>query len=142
MGLVVSREIRVFTVTIPAGTTQAAPFTQSLAIPPRTVSRLQITVPPGPSGLMGFAVQNSGVTVIPYLSDSYIVTAGEFIDWELDGYIDSGSWQAVGYNLDVIAHSFYVRMFCDIPGKTANSSATIIDNSDLNNGDTTPDGGV
>lgn len=102
-------EIRQFTATIPPGTTAAAPVRVDMSFPPRIVQAVEIRVPPGPSGVVGFALQNSGVTVIPYGSDAFIVTSADFINWALDDYITSGSWQLLGYNTGGFSHSIYVR---------------------------------
>ena len=112
-------EIRQFTATIPAGTAQASPVRVSLAMPPREVQGVEIRVPPGPSGVVGFALQNSGVTVIPYDSDPFIVTSGDAINWPLQNYITSGSWQLLGYNTGVFDHSVYVRFLLDLVAPAA-----------------------
>lgn len=134
-----SRELRVFTVTTPPGTLQAAPLSTPFALPPREVSRIEVTVPPGPAGLMGFAITNSGLTVIPYASTPFIITAGEFIGWDIVGYINSGAWGALTYNTDTIAHSIQVRLFCDIPGQVGATIPTVITDDEISNNTTTPD---
>lgn len=116
-------EIRQFTVTIPAGTAPGVPVRADVSFPPRVVDRVEIRVPPGPSGLMGFALQNSGVTVIPYNSDAFIVTADEVIGWDLTGYITSGSWQVLGYNTDTNDHSVFIRFLLDLPPRPGAAAA-------------------
>ena len=108
-GDIMADEIRQYSVTIPAGTQIEAPFRKDVSFPSRIVQQVEITVPPGPSGLMGFALQNSGVTIIPYGSDPFIVASDERMIWPLHGYVDSGSWQIQGYNLDLFPHTVYVR---------------------------------
>lgn len=107
-------EIRQYPCVIPAGTPQNAPVRIDLTFPPRTVERVEIDVPPGSSGLMGFALQNSGVTVIPFGSAAFIVAVDVHLSWDLTDYIDSGSWQLLGYNTDVFAHSVYVRFLLNL----------------------------
>lgn len=107
-------EIRQFKALIPAGTAQATPVRVDMSFPARQVQSVEIRVPPGPSGLVGFALQNSGVTVIPYGSDDFIVTSGDAINWPLEGYITSGSWQLLGYNTGIFDHSIYVRFLLAI----------------------------
>jgi hypothetical protein len=102
-------EIRQYTVSVPAGTTADAPLTVPMVMPPRIVDALQIVVPPGPSGLVGFAVLVGGVRIIPYGSDLWIITAGENITWPLDHYPDAGSWSVQAYNTGVNDHSIYFR---------------------------------
>lgn len=109
-----AREIRSFTLTIPAGTPQSAPVSVPMQLGARRVDQLEIIVPPGGGGLMGFAVFYSGVRIIPYLSDQWIVTAGETINWPLEDQPTNGDWQAVGYNTGANAHSVYFRFLLSL----------------------------
>lgn len=125
-------EIRQFTVTIPAGTPQAAPVTIDVSFPPREVSELQIVVPAGGNGVMGFQVQNSGLAVIPYDSDDWIIANNEVISWPLSGYINSGSWQIAGYNTGSLDHSLYVRFLLNLVTDTsANVSTAPLDTDSI-----------
>lgn len=124
-----AREVRAFVATIPAGTAQATPVRISVAFPVRKVDSLEIIVPPGPSGLMGFAITMAGVNVIPVVAGTYIVTDDERITWPLDGLPDSGAWQVSGYNTDVFDHSVYLRWLVDIvttpPGLSVVAGASL-----------------
>ncbi len=128
-----AREIRQFTAVIPAGTLQSAPFRKDMSFPPRQVDTVEIRVPPGPSGLVGFALQNSGLTVIPYNSDEFIVTAADSITWALDGQITSGSWQLLGYNTGTNDHAVYVRFLLSLTGAKTPPAVPMIDNDALSN---------
>lgn len=114
-------EVRSYTVTVPAGTTAAAPLVKAFPLPPRIVDAIQIVVPPGPAGLMGFAITASGLTVIPYDSDSWVITSGENITWPLEEQITSGAWGVRAYNTGTSDHSLYVR-FLVRPTVTQGSS--------------------
>ncbi|HVD03185.1 MAG TPA: hypothetical protein VNF75_03495 [Candidatus Dormibacteraeota bacterium] len=102
-------EIRSFEVTIPAGTSQAGPQVTDLVMPPRVVVQIDIKVPAGARGQMGFALWASGLTVIPEQPGQFIVTDDEQISWPLQDQIDSGGWQLAGYNLGQYDHVVYVR---------------------------------
>ena len=117
-------EVRAFTLTIPAGTPSTAPIITDVSFPPRRVDGIEIIVPSGPSGLVGFAVLNSGVRVIPYQSDPWIITSGESINWPLERQIDSGSWQVAGYNTGVNQHQIFFRFLLSLVGSPA-APATI-----------------
>jgi len=117
-------EVRSFTVTVPAGTTAAAPFTLDCSFPPRQVDGIEIIVPPGPNGVLGFNIANSDVTVIPYDSDGWIIASDEKIAWQLDGYINSGSWQINAYNTGTLPHTFYVRFLLSTVGQSASAGVT------------------
>lgn len=111
-----AQEIREFAVTIPAGTTKAAPFVTSIAFPARTVVAVSYRVPPGPSGLMGWALTSAGTPVIPIQQGSYIVTDNQFATWDLEGYLDSGNWAVTGYNLGLYPHTVHLTFALDLPG--------------------------
>ncbi len=108
-----SYEVRIFTVTIPKGTTKAAIFKQQLTMPPRLVREIEITVPPGPRGEVGFQIGSSGFPVIPTQSDQYIITDNEVIRWKVENQIDSGAWEFFGYNTGSYNHTLYVRFLVD-----------------------------
>lgn len=102
-------EIRQNTLLIPAGTTIAAPVTLDVSFPPREVQGIEIVVPPGVNGAVGFRILNSHVAVIPYDSDDYIIANNEVISWPITNAINSGSWQVQGYNLGTNDHAVYFR---------------------------------
>lgn len=136
-----SVEVRQFTALIPAGTPITAPVTVDMSFPPRQVDTIEIRVPPGPNGNVGFALQNSGVTVIPYDSDAYIVTNDDSIEWNLSGQITSGSWQLIGYNNGASDHAVYVRFLVSlVPAGTTASVTDVINAIDTGNTIEAPEG--
>lgn len=114
-----ANEIRQFSLLVPAGTIAAAPAVLDVTFPPRNVVGIEVTVPPGSNGTVGWQIQNSGLPVIPYASDDWIVANDEAISWTLDGYIDSGSWQLAGYNNGTNDHTVYFRFLLDYLTATA-----------------------
>lgn len=107
-------ELRVYPATFPAGTPQSSPLTINVGFPPRELATLEIVVPPGPMGYMGFAITMGGVNVIPVQSGTYIVTDDETIHWPLSGMPNSGAWQVTGYNTDVFDHTVYLRFLVNL----------------------------
>jgi hypothetical protein len=126
-------EIHQFAFSIPAGTPIATPVTQNLTMPPRTVVQINVKVPPGPHGLMGFKVGAAGIAVIPAIAGSWIVTDNEPIVWPLSNYINSGAWQVFGYNLGRYAHTVYLTFHCLVPGSPSGSIPTVLDATSLDN---------
>lgn len=104
-----SQEIRAYTVTVPAGTTIADNWSESITFPPEVVDTVEIRIPPGPNGNMGFRLGSSGTPVIPYNSDGWVITNDEVISWSLEDYFDSGAWQVFAYNVGTYDHSIYIR---------------------------------
>lgn len=122
-------EVYAFAVTVPAGTPQSALFRQSITMPVRKVDVIEWRVPPGPSGLMGFAVTMGGVTVLPTKPNTFIVADDEHAEWSLTGLPDSGAWQVSGYNTGVFDHTVYLRWLVDVV--TVGRPTSLIENIDL-----------
>lgn len=110
-----AREVRRFPVTIPASTPKASPQVTNLSFPFRVVRELEVRIPPGPRGEVGFAIGGSGQPVIPVEAGAYLVTDDEIIRWPLDGFWDSGSWQMTAYNTGRFPHTLEVRFLVDLP---------------------------
>lgn len=111
-----AQEIREFTVLIPHGTPKTAPLVTDISFPSREVIAVSWRVPPGPSGLMGWALTSAGTPVIPIQPGTYIVTDNQSATWNLEGYLDSGNWQLTGYNDGLYDHTVYLTFLLDLPG--------------------------
>ena len=101
---------------VPAGTPQTAPQVTSIVFPEREVVAVSWRVPPGPSGLMGWALTSAGTPVIPIQPNTYIVTDDQAATWDLEGYMDSGNWQVTAYNTGIYPHTVYLTFQLDLPG--------------------------
>lgn len=107
-------QVRQTTATIPANTAKSAPVTVDLVTGYWDVTAVGLTVPSGPSGLMGFQLWIGGGQWIPFDSGEYIVWDDVTELWELDDQPAGQAWSVVGYNLDdVFAHSVQVRFHID-----------------------------
>lgn len=138
-----AQEIRQYTLVIPAGTQPGAPVTLDMGMPAREVQGLEIIVPAGPNGLVGFKITNSGLPVIPYDSDEWIITSGEVISWPLSGYITSGAWEISGYNTGTLDHAVYVRFLLTLPptpGGPVASAGAVLDTTSLDQAVDVPEG--
>lgn len=118
-------EIRSFQVTIPAGTPVASPFVQAIVFPPRTVTQIDWKVPPGPSGLMGWALTIAGQPVIPNNPGAYIVADNVARSWPLSGFPDQGQWQLTGYNTDIYPHTVYLDFLLEQNASPSGAPAQI-----------------
>lgn len=101
--------IEPFQVVIPAGTLQAAPQVTTMPFSDGIVDRLTITVPPGPSGLVGFQIWHLGSQIIPYTGSVFIVADNRIIEWDLSNFPQASGWQIAAYNLDQFQHTLYVE---------------------------------
>ena len=109
-----AQEIYEFQVSTPAGTQQAAPQVTELPMPPRLVNQVEIRIPPGPRGELGFALGAAGMPVIPRAAGTFVVTDDERIVWPLEGQIDSGAWECFTYNTGAFPHTVYLRFLVSV----------------------------
>lgn len=123
-------EIRQSTLLIPAGTPISAPVVLDVSFPPRNVQGIEIVVPQGVNGVVGFQILNSRVPVIPYDSDDFIISNGEVISWPITNAINSGSWQVAGYNTGTNDHTLYFRWLLDYLTTSAVVPVTAVLSSD------------
>lgn len=119
--------IEPFTVTTPAGTLQSAYQVQSLSFQPGIVTMVEIVVPPGPSGQLGFKIAHSNQSVIPPFSDTWIITDNEKIPWSLSDYPTGDAWEFWSYNTDVYDHTVYLRFHVSEIGAAQLNSIGFID---------------
>jgi hypothetical protein len=102
-------QYRSFQVTIPAGTPQASPVVINTQFEPLAVDQIDIRIPPGPLGQMGFQIASSRQQVIPWNAGQFIIANDEPLSFPSTNYPDSGDWQVIGFNTGVFNHSIWVR---------------------------------
>lgn len=98
-----------FAVIIPAGTPATAPATIDLDLDNWQVEALDLEVPPGPAGLMGFQVFNNGVAWVPYGSDEWLVWDDVKERYQLTDQPNASGWAVVGYNIGTYDHAVILR---------------------------------
>jgi len=108
-----------FTVTIPAGTLQTAPQTADLNLDGWDLETLDLEVPPGPAGLMGFYVANNGVQWVPQGDGEWLIWDDVQHSWPITDQPNASGWQIVGYNTGDYDHDVIVRMHCSLPADQA-----------------------
>ena len=114
-----------FQVTVPAGTTVASHWSQAMTFPVSDVVEVDILVPPGPRGQVGFALGSSGSQCYPYTPGTWIVTDDAKMVWQLEEAIDSGSWQLFAYNLGTYPHTIYLTFQTNPSAPVPTSTAPI-----------------
>lgn len=103
-----------FACTVPAGTPIAAPLTIDTSMPPCVVERVDIRIPPGPKGTVGFRLTSDGTQVVPTISGQWVVTDDEAVPIPLTNQHDSGRWAFTGYNLGNYPHTVQVRYLVNL----------------------------
>lgn len=97
-----------FNITVPAGTTKANPQKTSLAFPQGTVIEIDVKVPPGPAGNVGFFISAGGTQYVPRTFGSFIVPDDDYFTWPMVNAINTGSWSFTAFNTDIYDHLIQV----------------------------------
>lgn len=118
-----AQEVRSFEALCPPGVFALDPLVIPLEMPVRRVLNIRVRIPPGPNGLMGFAIGSAGTTVIPINDDEYIRASDEIFEWALTGQIDSGAWQAIMINEGIYDHTIYITFTVELPDLPAGATA-------------------
>lgn len=126
-----AREIREFAVTVPHGTAKATPQVTDVASGTRILRRLEVKVPDGPRGQMGFQIGMATRQLIPYGVGQFIVTNDVELGWDLEDQPSSGAWQVIAYNTGLFDHTLYVRFLFDLPGQDQVVAPTLLDSAAL-----------
>jgi hypothetical protein len=105
---VASDEIHVFQVTVPAGTTKAAPVTSDVSVSDRHIDSIRWRIQGGAIGLMGWRLTSSGNRIIPRNQNSWIIADGESDTWDMKNQHTTGKWEIVAYNSDIYDHTVYL----------------------------------
>jgi hypothetical protein len=100
-----AERINAKSVTVAASVLIAAPVTTDLTINPGELERLDIIVPAGPSGLLGFQVLFAGVQLFPEDPGQWFVADGVYVKFPLHNQPTDGRWSVRAYNTDVYAHT-------------------------------------
>lgn len=107
-------EVHQFTVVIPANTPKATLAVVKMKLNLFDIESIDIEVPPGPSGLMGFYLALSGQQWIPWEMGEFLIWDDRAANWPLTEQPTSYGWEVHGYNLDVYDHSIVVRFHVNL----------------------------
>lgn len=97
-----------FAITVPAGTAIATPVTIHTKFNQGNVIEVDIKVPPGPSGNVGFAIFAGGSQYIPRTNNTFVIPDNDYMIWPVANAINSGSWSVKAYNTDLYDHLLQV----------------------------------
>lgn len=116
-------EVHQFTATIPALTPKATPVVVKMPLNLFEIESIDLEVPPGPAGQMGFYLALSGQQWLPYEAGEFLVWDDRFDTWYLTEQPTSYGWEVHGYNTDTYDHSVVVRFHVNIVPTPSTTSA-------------------
>ena len=96
-------------ITIPPGTQQNAPQTTNIDLGGVWCYSVEVEVPSGPHGVMGFRIQYAGTQVVPWGVGGGWLVVDDYEKTYPWGAEVGSSLQVVGYNLGNFAHSVFLR---------------------------------
>lgn len=98
-----------FTLTIPPGFTPNAPAVVPVIFEDVRLDAVDIRVPPGPNGQVGFYITLTGTTIVPWGEGAqWIIANDEPLHFDV-GTEANGGVAIVCYNLGVWPHTLYFR---------------------------------
>ena len=109
-------QVQHFDCLIPAGTAIAAPVTVAMQLGVFTVRWVELDIPSGLTGAVGFYLAASSVQVLPFAKGptaNWLILNDTDKHWDLEDQPDSGDWALVGYNLGRFDHNIYVTWGLD-----------------------------
>jgi hypothetical protein len=104
-----------FSVTIPAGTPIATPQTTPFGLPLRIVTGVEVLIPPGPRGNVGWKITSDGLQVIPINAGSWFTADGEKAAWDLHDQPTNTHWECTAYNTGTFPHTLEFRFLTEVP---------------------------
>jgi hypothetical protein len=96
------------------------------------VEFIEITMPPGLNGVVGFRLASNGAQMIPAVNGSWFIGSGQVKKWDLTNQITTGSWQLIAYNTGIYAHMLLIDFGLDYLGSPVPSAITPISVASLN----------
>lgn len=109
-----AREIYRFSVTIPAGTAIANPQRTPFGLALRKVTGIEVLIPPGPRGNVGWKITSDGLQVIPINAGAWFTADGEKAAWELHDQPTNSHWECTAYNTGTFNHTLEFRFLTEL----------------------------
>lgn len=109
--LIPASRVEVFDVAVPANTAQANAIETPTRWAPGELVSVDVRIPDGASGLVGFRILYAHGQAIPTTPGSWIIGNDDLFQTDVLGYLNGGEWSILAYNLDRFPHSLHVRYF-------------------------------
>jgi hypothetical protein len=93
------------------------------------VIEVDVKVPPGPNGNVGFFIGAGGSQYIPRTKGSFIMPDDDYFTWPLVNAITSGSWSVTAFNTDAFDHTIQVGFQVNETGSAHISQVPLLPSS-------------
>lgn len=113
-----------FVATIPPSTQPTAPATTIFDLDNWELESLDLEVPAGPNGVVGFYVVNNGVQWIPQPAGEWLIWTDQNQSWTFEDQPNASGWGIVGYNEGFYQHSVTARFHVNPPGSSTPATLT------------------
>lgn len=100
--------LKVFDVTIPAGTLKTAPLVTVTRFEPNVVERIEWLFPAGCQGLVGIQIGARAIPVIPDDPAQFMIRTGDSSGFNVDELHVTGDWSVIGYNTGAFPHTIHI----------------------------------
>ena len=108
-----ARTIWQYDALIPTGTSASDLATIDLGLANTVVKSIDIQVPPGPLGVMSFAIYRADTPVIPRQLGQFFTWDDHYASWDLEDYGVGAGWRVIGYNTGTYNHTVYLTFHTD-----------------------------
>lgn len=120
-----------YDVTLAPGSTPGAPVSTRAVFEDVILKRIDVRIPPGPRGAVGFYITLAGTPIVPWgLPPTYLIADDEPLGFDVNAEAN-GEIVVVGYNTGVYPHTLYFR-FQGTPTSLAPAGITAVTIQDLN----------
>ena len=129
-------QVQHFAHTIPNTATTASPYVGQMQLGVFKVDWVEVGVPDGVNGVVGFYIASSHVQVVPFPPGSstvWVVSNDRVFHWDLTDQPDSGDWQFYAYNTGGYSHTLTVTWGVELVGSGQAPPVTYATNDQLSN---------
>lgn len=109
--LIPASRVEVYDVAVPALTPKAAPLETPTVWTPGELVSVDVRIPDGAAGLVGFRILYAHAQAIPTTPGAWIIGNDDLFQADAIGYLNGGQWSVLAYNLDNFPHTLHVRYF-------------------------------
>lgn len=120
-------QVQSFVCTFPPGSTPTNLKTFDLTMAVFQVDWIEVDVPPGNGGALGFYIATSNQQYLPFNVGTFFTFDGISKHWDLLDQPTSGDWQLYGYNQGFWPHTVYIHFGLEVvPAPPAPNTSSLI----------------